>query len=83
MGIEIHREHGNGKPRWNMGTGNPTNMEHGHEGTYLTHYRPTMPFGNREFYFIGSFQFSIVTIKKISPLWKPHGKKMVLLRQQN
>jgi len=31
----------------------------------LTHYRPAMPFGNRNKYFRGSFQFSIVTIKKI------------------
>ena len=28
----------------------------------LTHYRPAIPFGNRYIYFIGSFQFSIVTI---------------------
>jgi len=28
----------------------------------VTHYRPTMPFGNREIYFKGSFQFSIVEI---------------------
>ena len=35
----------------------------------LTHYRPAMPFGNRKFYFRGSFQFRIVTIKKnITPL---------------
>ena len=33
----------------------------------LTHYRPAMPFGNRKKYFRGSFQFSIVTIRKISP----------------
>jgi len=33
----------------------------------LTHNRPTMPFGNRKIYFTGSFQFSIVTISKISP----------------
>jgi len=37
----------------------------------LTHFRPAMPFGNRKIYFKGSFQFSIVTIEKISPLWKP------------
>jgi len=37
----------------------------------LTHQRPAMPFGNRRKYFRGSFQFSLVTIKKISPLWKP------------
>ena len=30
-----------------------------------------MPFGNRKFYLGGSFQFSIVTIQKMSPLWKP------------
>jgi len=30
-----------------------------------------MPFGNRNICFTGSFQFSIVAIKKISPLWKP------------
>jgi len=30
-----------------------------------------MPFGNRNIYFEGSFQFGIVTIKEISPLWKP------------
>jgi len=30
-----------------------------------------MPFGNRKKYFRGFFQFSIVTILKISPLWKP------------
>jgi len=37
--------------------------------TCLTHYRPAMPFGNRNNYFIGLFQFSIVTIKKnIIPL---------------
>jgi len=35
----------------------------------LTHYRPAMPFGKT--YFRGSFQFSFVTISKISPLWKP------------
>jgi len=28
----------------------------------LTHYRPAMPFGNRNMNFRGSFQFSIVTI---------------------
>jgi len=38
---------------------------------YFTHYLPAMPFGNRKFYFRGSFQFSIVTIWKISPLRKP------------
>jgi len=37
----------------------------------LTHYRPAKPSGNRKTYFRGSFQFSIVTISKISPLWKP------------
>jgi len=31
---------------------------------HLTHFRPAMPFGNRKIYFRGSFQFSIVTIKK-------------------
>ena len=30
----------------------------------LTLYRPAMPFGNRNIYFTGSFQFSIATIKK-------------------
>jgi len=30
-----------------------------------------MPFGNRKKYFRRSFQFSIVTIKKTSPFWKP------------
>jgi len=30
----------------------------------LTHYRPAMPFGNREIYFRGSFPYSIVTIQK-------------------
>jgi len=30
-----------------------------------------MPFGNGKKYFRRSFQFSIVTIKKISPLWNP------------
>jgi len=33
---------------------------------FLTRYRPAMPFGNRKKYFRGSFQFSIVTIQKIS-----------------
>jgi len=33
-----------------------------------TQYRPAMPFRNRNNYFRGSFQFSIVKIKKISPL---------------
>ena len=37
----------------------------------LTPHPPAMPFGNRKVYFIGSFQFSIVTIQKISPRWKP------------
>jgi len=38
----------------------------------LTHYRSAMPLGNRKKnYFTGSFQFSIVTILKISLLWKP------------
>jgi len=36
----------------------------------LTHYRPTMPFGNREIYLRGSFQCSIVTISKILTLKK-------------
>jgi len=31
------------------------------------HYRPAMSFGNRNMYFRGSFQFTIVTVKKISP----------------
>jgi len=30
-----------------------------------------MPFANRKNYFRGSFHSSIVTIQKISPLWKP------------
>jgi len=30
----------------------------------LTQNRPAKPFGNRKKYFTGSFQFSIVTIKK-------------------
>jgi len=30
-----------------------------------------MPFGNGKKYLRGSFQFSIVTIQKISPIWKP------------
>jgi len=31
-----------------------------------------MPFGNgKKKYFRGSFQFIIVTIRKISPAWKP------------
>jgi len=30
-----------------------------------------MPFGNIKIYFRGSFQFSIVSILKISPPWKP------------
>jgi len=35
----------------------------------LTHYRPAMPFGNRNIYFRGTFQLSIVTFKKnIAPL---------------
>jgi len=38
---------------------------------YSTHYRPAMPLGNRKKYLRVSFQFSIVTIEKISPLWKP------------
>jgi len=38
-------------------------------GSILTLYRPAMPFGNRKFYFRGSFQFIIVTIQKnINPL---------------
>jgi len=36
----------------------------------LTLYRPAMPFGNRK-YFRGSLQVSIVTHKKMSPIWKP------------
>jgi len=35
----------------------------------LTHYRPAMLLGNGNIYFGGSFQLSIVTNKKISPLW--------------
>ena len=34
----------------------------------LNHYRPAMPFGNRKF--ILEDLFSIVTVQKISPLWK-------------
>jgi len=34
----------------------------------LTHYRPAMPFGNRNIYFKGSFKFSIVKIK----IYHPH-----------
>jgi len=30
-----------------------------------------MPLGNRKDYFRASFQFNIVAIKKISPVWKP------------
>jgi len=41
------------------------------DATKLIHYRPAMPFRNRKTFFRGSFQFIIVTIKKISPLWKP------------
>jgi len=38
----------------------------------LTHYRPAMSFENRKNKYIrGSFQFSIVTMQKISPPWKP------------
>jgi len=37
----------------------------------LSHYSPTMPFGNRQKYFRGAFKFSIVTIQRISPPWKP------------
>jgi len=37
----------------------------------LTHYRPAMPFGNRQKYFRWSFQFSIVSIKK---KYHPSGK---------
>jgi len=33
----------------------------------LTHYRSAMPFGKRKTYFRGSFQFTIITIQKISP----------------
>jgi len=36
----------------------------------LTHYRPALPFRKKK-YFTKSFQFSIVTIQKISTLWKP------------
>jgi len=36
----------------------------------LTRYRPAMSFGKRKKYFRGSFQFIIVTIKKIPPLSK-------------
>jgi len=32
----------------------------------LTHYRPAMPFGNQKKYFRGIFQFSVVTIQKLS-----------------
>jgi len=32
---------------------------------------PAKPFGNRKKYFRGSFKFSVVTIEKISPHWKP------------
>ena len=45
--------------------------KHAHKTIKLTLYRPVMPFGNGKIYFRGSFQFSFVTIKKISPLWKP------------
>jgi len=34
----------------------------------LTNYRPAMPFGNRKNFVRGSFEFSIVRIKKITPL---------------
>jgi len=37
----------------------------------LTHYLPAIPFGNRNVYFRGSFQFNKVTVFKKSPLWKP------------
>jgi len=37
----------------------------------LTYYRAALPFGNGKKYFGVSFQLSIVTIKKISLLWKP------------
>ena len=33
---------------------------------FVTHYRPAMPLGNRTKYFTGSFQLSIVMIKKLS-----------------
>ena len=33
----------------------------------LTHYRPAMPFGNRNIYFRGSFHSRIVSIKKKHP----------------
>jgi len=39
-----------------------------------THYRPVMPFGSRKNYHRESFYFSIVKIKKISPLGKPEIK---------
>jgi len=34
---------------------------------WLTRYRPAMPIGNRNIYFKGSFQFSLVTFKKYHP----------------
>jgi len=37
----------------------------------LTYNRPAMPFGIRRNYFRESFQFSIVTIQKLLPPWKP------------
>jgi len=40
----------------------------------LTHYRPAIPFGNRKIYLRGPFQFNIVIILKIPPLWKPEIK---------
>jgi len=42
-----------------------------------THERPAMPFGNRKKYLKGSFQYSIVTIQKISP---PRKSKVSLFR---
>jgi len=35
---------------------------------FLIPNTPEMPFGNRKIYFGGSFQFSIVTIKKMTSL---------------
>jgi len=44
----------------------------------LTHNRPAMPFSNRKLYFRKPFQFSIVTIPKISPgiQWFRHIPKL-------
>jgi len=33
----------------------------------VTHFRSAMLFGNRKIYFRGSYQFSVVTKKNISP----------------